>query len=377
MQTFTLSLVKGYYYYYVYDNGKRRRFTTGLKNQKRAYQYCLDLERKGQLIPHKEVPTLTFGEFAMPFYVWGECPITTDKLARGYHCSQTLCNNNKLCLNKNAIPTFGEIRLCDITEDMINDWLLNLKNPREFNGRTYRGIANSTANKQLKIIRDILDVAVKRRLITSNPARGVHKLSDNAKKRGAFSVDEAKELLSNRGYWRSHYAYLASYLAAVTGMRSGEIRALNRDNIKETHIEVEYSFDRTIGQKCTKSDKVRQLPIPSELRREILYWAPNEGFVFSLDGKTPLPQSHFLDGLTQAAIKAGISKQEFEKRNLCFHSWRHFFNTRLIASGVPGEITRAVIGHEDEEMTHRYLHLSASDMEKVAKVQQELITMVG
>ncbi len=376
-KSFTLSLVKGYYYYYCYDGNKRRRFTTGLKNQKKAYQYCLDLERRGKLIPTKEVPTITFGEFAMPFYVWGECPIVTDKLARGYHYSQTLCNNNKLCLNKNAIPTFGEIRLCDITEDMVNDWLLNLKNPREFNGRTYRGIANSTANKQLKLVRDILDVAVKRRLIESNPAKGVHKLSDNAKRRGAFSLDEAKELLGHKGYWRSHYAYLASYLAAVTGMRAGEIRALNRDNIKEDHIEVEFSFDRTIGKKCTKSDKARQIPIPGELRRELLYWAPEHGFVFSLDGDTPLPSSHFLSGLTQAAIKAGITEKEFEKRNLCFHSWRHFFNTRLIASGVSGEITRAVVGHEDEQMTHRYLHLSASDMAKVAKVQQELIIMVG
>jgi len=379
MENFTLTKTKGYWHYYCYDKGKRRRFSTGLKNQKRAYQYCIDLERNGRLIPGKETDLITFEDFAKPFFVWGSCPIVTDKIARGYHYSQTLCISNKLSLNKNIMPTFGNLRLTEISEDMVNSWLLNLKNPRIINGKEYRGLANSTANKQLKLLRDILQIAVNRRILQYNPAKSIHKLYDNAKIRGTFSIDEAKQILGHKEYWKSHYAYLASYLSAVTGMRSGEIRALTRENIKGDHIVVEFSFDRTVGKKCTKSDKKRELPIPPEILRELLYWAPDDdGYIFSLTGgKTPLSAWHLLDGLKKAALAAGISKEKFEKRNLCFHSWRHFFNTRLIASGVQGEITRAIVGHESEDMTERYLHLTASDMEVVARVQDELVKVVG
>ncbi|WP_169310050.1 tyrosine-type recombinase/integrase [Parasphaerochaeta coccoides] len=68
----------------------------------------------------------------------------------------------------------------------------------------------------------------------------------------------------------------------------------------------------------------------------------------------------------------GITEEERQERGLSFHSWRHFFNTRLIASGVQRAVTRAVVGHESEKMTEHYLHLQPSDMETVMKVQGEI-----
>ncbi|MFA6784612.1 MAG: phage integrase SAM-like domain-containing protein [Sphaerochaeta sp.] len=208
MDNFTLTKTKGYWYYYCYYQEKRKRFSTGVKNQKRAYQYCLDLERSRRLIPNKETGQITFGEFAKPFYVWGECPIVSDKISRGYHYSQTLCNSNKLCLNKNIIPTFGDLCLSEITEDMVNIWLLDLKNPRMVDEKKYKGIANSTANKQLKLLRDIFSIAVKRRLIETDPAKNVHKLYDNVNRRGSFTLEEAQQILSHKEYWESHFVLL-------------------------------------------------------------------------------------------------------------------------------------------------------------------------
>ncbi len=42
-----------------------------------------------------------------------------------------------------------------------------------------------------------------------------------------------------------------------------------------------------------------------------------------------------------------------------------------------GEITRAIIGHESEEMTEHYLHLRTGDMEAVMAVQSEIKRVVG
>jgi integrase len=332
------------------------------------------LLKEDALIPGRS-NKLTFGEFAEPFWIWDRCPIVTDKILRGYKFSQTLCRNNLHSMRKNILPTFGDYLLTDITPDMVNRWLLSLIRVRIIKDKKYPPLANSTANKMLRILKDMLDVAVKRELIPSNPAKSVHKLADNYRKRGTFTVEEAKRILENKDVWDNPLAWLGSYLSAMTGMRQGEIRALVKEDVKDSYLVITHSYDRTVGTKSTKADKERQIPIPGKLRDELLRWAPEKGFIFSVDnGVSPVSPDSLLDGLYARLEDLGI---DHEKRNLCFHSWRHFFNTRLIASGVQGEITRAIVGHESEDMTERYLHLTASDMEVVARVQNELVKVVG
>lgn len=177
-------------------------------------------------------------------------------------------------------------------------------------------------------------------------------------------------------YFLLAYSFTSLVIAlAMTGMRLGEIRALRREDIKDGYLEVLHSFDRTVGIKETKAGKVRHVPIPPGLRDDLLHWAPVNGFIFSLDGgQTPVNSDYMIDNLYYRMDDLGM---DYRLRRLCFHSWRHFFNTRLIANGVQGEVTRAIVGHQSEDMTEIYLHLKASDMKMVARVQDELVAVVG
>ena len=56
---------------------------------------------------------------------------------------------------------------------------------------------------------------------------------------------------------------------------------------------------------------------------------------------------------------------DWREEGLSFHSFRHFFNTRLVANGVNGELVRATVGHESSDMTKHYLHLVPSDLNRV------------
>lgn len=372
---YTLTKVNNIWYYLTYDmNGKRRRFSTGQITKSAAHAHCMDLLRNDALIPN-QIKKMTFLDFSEPFWIWETCPIVTDKIERGYRYSQTLCRNNRGSMEKNIIPTFGKYYLSDITPDMVNRWLLGLRHPRKVRGKVYKPLANSTANKMHNMLKDMLEIALRRNLITSNPATGVHKLADNYKVRGCYTVQQARLILSDKDEWNSPLAWLGSYTAALTGMRMGEIRALKREDIKDDHIVIQHSIDRTIGIKSTKTAKTRHVPIPSVLRNELLFWAPENGFIFSLDGgTTPVNPDYLLENLYRRMEDLEI---DYKTKRLTFHSWRHFFNTRLIASGVQGEITRAVVGHESEDMTERYLHLTAGDMHVVSKVQEELVRVVG
>lgn len=43
-------------------------------------------------------------------------------------------------------------------------------------------------------------------------------------------------------------------------------------------------------------------------------------------------------------------KIDYKRLGLSFHSFSHFFNTKLVASGVDGELARGVIGHASVEI---------------------------
>jgi integrase len=251
---------------------------------------------------------------------------------------------------------------------MINSWLLDLP--------TNKKISRSTANKMLAILRIMLDEAVKQNLISSNPATLVKPLIEKANARDAFTKDEAAKLLGDPEHWGNELSYTASLLCACTGLRAGEIRALRVMDIHSDHISVQHSWDEKFGLKSTKSGKARIVPITDKLHKMLMDLAPDrlDGFVFSLNnGESPMSGRVFANSLYRKMREIGITEKERQERGLSFHSWRHFFNTQLVANGISGEITRAVVGHESEDMTNHYLHLKSDDMERVKTIQRGLM----
>lgn len=219
----------------------------------------------------------------------------------------------------------------------------------------------------------MLQEAVRMGMLTQNPAANVKLLHDDQNRRDAFTFDGAKKLLASRKNWKNDMAWLGNYAAAFTRLRLSEIRALTRDDLSPSKIVVTHSYDITIGIKLTKSDKIREIPIPDDIYHNLYRLSPMNGYIFSLTGgESPVNPEYLRNALYVQLEKIGIDEDVRKKRNLTFHSWRHFFNTRLVAGGVQGEITRAVVGHEDEKMTSRYLHLSVSDLEVVSNVQKAI-----
>ena len=66
---------------------------------------------------------------------------------------------------------------------------------------------------------------------------------------------------------------------------------------------------------------------------------------------------NFRDSLQKMLLKIGLSKSEQESRKIDFHSWRHFSNS-MLRGAIPDSLLRQVIGHNSQEMTDRYSHLS-------------------
>ena len=366
---FTLTKVSnGVWYYYAYDEGGRRiRRSTGRRSRKEAEKEVFRRINEGILIQRSDdisvlKKQMTFSEFAEPFWIWDSCPIIRDKLARGGHYSADLCASNRHSMEKHIIPYFGSMALSSLTRRHIDHWILNL--PKD------HGISPSTANKMLSILKQMLRVAVYDGLLMISPAETVKPLIETEKRRGAFTEKEIGKLFSMK--WESSMAYTACFLAAFTGMRLGEIRALRPSRVHEDYILVDSSWSDMGGLKSTKSGKPRVVPITKRIHTMISRLSEgraDDELIFSFNGSVPCEDRKITGPLKEAMAKAGI---DIDGRSLTFHSFRHFFNTQIVAAGISGEIVRNVVGHESEDMTDRYLHLGSAELEAVRDVQLDL-----
>lgn len=349
----------GYYYYYVYRWHKRIFRSTGEKVKSRAIEFVLKRIREEDLLGEKEyIRPKTLEEFCRPFFIWDTCPIVQDKLLRGGHYSKTLCDTNRRRIDKYIIPALGKKLLPELTTAHVKTFQRGLINSGQ--------IKAGTANAIFSILKQILNEAVEQALIQKNPCSGVGRVYGVKEDRGCYTLQQVKDLFALT--WEDDMVKLACRLAAVTGMRSGEIRALTKDRIREDYIVCDRSYSDKEGLKSTKSRKTRIIPIPEDIRRELLAIPRAGEFIFSYDnGVNPCSKYVFIDKLHDKLSELGI---DWREEKLGFHSFRHFFNTQLISGNVNLEKVQSVVGHSSIKMTENYLHLAAEDMGEVRRVQE-------
>ena len=366
----------GYWYYYVYRWGRKVRRSTGEKRRQRALEIVLQRRDRGDLLNEQAHSAhTTFKEFSDPFWVWETCPVIRDKIERGGHFSKALAKTNRQNTEKYLLPSFGSCVLEEISPSMVKTWLRGV--PSRFS------VKPQTANKQLTMLRQILDVAVEEQLIKTNPARSVKPLIPKKGNRGCFTPEQVKALFKDP--WTNRYIELMCRLASVTGMRLGEIRGLCFDQVKKDHIVLDRSWAKNEGLKTTKSGRPRIVPIPIDISKALKALPHMGDIIFTLNGEKPLDGTSVRYALQKRMDELNGRKPDKEKGTtglmfdylnkkepLTFHSFRHFMNSRLLAAGIQGETIRAMIGHEDESMTDLYAHLSSEDCDRIRVIQEAI-----
>ena len=351
---------KGIWYYYVYKYGKRYRRSTGERNKQRAQAEILRRRDRGDLLNTERHTRYTvFAEFSVPFWTWETCPVIRDKIDRGGHFSVQLALTYKQNTAKYLIPAFGRKILPEITPAMIKIWLRGI--PEKY------GVTPQTANKQLTMLRQMLDVAVEEQIIRFNPARSVKPLIPCENPRGCFTLEQVRAIFSE--HWPNRYIEAMCRLAALTGMRMGEVRGLCFDQVMDDHIELNRAWAKFEGLKTPKSGKSRKVPIPKFMVDELRSFIRQGDLIFTLDGEKPIDNTSVLYALNKRMEACGI---DYKTERLTYHSFRHFMNTRLVAAGMQGEMIRAVIGHASSRMTDRYNHLQPVDMDRVKVIQEAI-----
>jgi integrase len=355
-------------YYQLYDEDGNRicGHSTGMTTKSAAREYCHALMRMGKLLPEQQAKVPTFSEYAKDWWDFDTCAylkrkVSRRKMSRGY------AETAKLRMNKHIIPYFGKMRLDKITSVEVEDWLTSFSE---------KGLKNISANGYLIVLRVMLEEATRRRIIKMNPCREVEKLMEEKRNIEILTPDEVRKLFpADWGdVWDNYLLYLFNKLAACTGMRIGEILGLRGDCVFDSYIKVCGQYGRH-GFGDTKTHKERDIPIPPFILSELqkLLDLNGVGYMFSENGgKSPIGRRRVLQTLYAAFENIGINCNERKRRNITFHSWRHFFNTTLRMANIADSKVQSVTGHSSQAMTERYTHFNNVEFTEVRQVQEDL-----
>lgn len=363
---------KKVYYYQTYDQkGKRTNpRSTGQTTKAAALHYIQNLIKNDLLIPNKRI---RLSEFIKDWWIWERCPYVRRQIARGKVIGRRYVDQQYKLLKKHILPYFGERYLDSIESIEIEKWMFHL--------RDSIGLSSKTVNYCFTNLGLIFKEAKRSGIVTFYPLEKVQRLAHTPEKRGILQDREILKLFSNIALytiWQRNYRHLVlNQLAALTGLRMGELQALNINDVHPGYIHVEFSWDRKYGLKSTKTDESRDIPICNNLYNKLIEVSPKEGFVFSSDnGQTPVHNRTITKVFYRALENIGISNDARKKRGLVFHSWRHYFNSVGRSYMSDGKL-RMLTGHNTPEMTEKYSHQRKEDFPEIIEMQKRILKLTG
>ncbi len=278
------------------------------------------------------------------------------RIARGYDIKQRNCKEKLGIVKRYWAKYFDADRTVQsLTSRELDDFLMYL--------RIEKNLSADTVNKTMTAGNMAFEFLIKEGLITSNPLTSVERFKVNAKKRGIPTETEMKKLMELNWDWPDSVNKLAFKVAALFGLRAGEISGLQVCDIDANAdlLYIRHSWNDTDKLKDTKNGDDRIIPIEHGVALELLMNArrnpdySDTSFVFwspKVAGQ-PMWPSSFEDDFYIAMQKIGISEEQRKERNIVFHSLRHYCATQ-IAQRASLEIAMKILGHRTEEMTRLY-----------------------
>lgn len=275
---------------------------------------------------------------------------------RGFDIKQRNCKEKLGIVHRYWATYFDADRTVQsLTSRELDEFLLSL--------RRDRGLSADTVNKTMTAGNMAFEFLIKEGRLEKNPLSGVERFRVQSRKRGIPTETEMKQLMDLDWNWTDSVYKLAFKVAALFGLRAGEISGLQVCDVDAVGdlLYIRHSWNDTDKLKDTKNGDDRTIPIEHGVALELLANArrnpsySDTSFVFwsSKINNQPIWPSSFEDDFYIAMRKIGISEEQRKERNIVFHSLRHYCATQ-IAQRASLEIAMKILGHKTEEMTRLY-----------------------
>lgn len=347
-----------------------KKYITSGVTPSEAQRFLDLLQEQGYMSPRavvaNESPLLS--DFLSSFWDYETSPYVREEMFHNRAISKRTCYDRRLAIRKYWEPFFSTLRLNEVTK----------KDLRDLSRAVGEKVKPQTANHVMNAGTIALRWAFENDLTETDPTVGLKKFTVRPEKRGILNEDEARALFHLS--WSDERSFVANLLAMTSGMRSGEIAALRVSDLADDVVRVERSWGEQNGFKLPKNGEPRFAPLLPPVREQLVRMAQKNphgcsesSLVFwsTREPDRPVAPRQFAADLKRSliALKLGLSSvnairetqpdvvQEaaayWESRNVVFHSWRHYYTTRM-ATRIEKHKAMIATGHKSSAVFEAY-----------------------
>ena len=260
-------------------------------------------------------------------------------------------------------PVLGDLRLQDLHRSHLESYYVRLANG---------SVKSGTVKNVHAVLRKALADAVSRSLLTSNPAVDAFKIRVQREEMSVWTEEELRFFL---GHVRSHRVGPLMRIAAMTGMRRGEILGLKWRDVDATAGVIHVNRALTRGSTGPvlvepKTSRARRaIELDNETAGQLGAWKPAQleealqfgraswnqnnknGLIFTRSDGSPSDPDTVSHLFTKLCIGAGVPV-------IRFHDLRHTHATLLLKDNTPLHVVSRRLGHSSAAFTaDRYSHV--------------------
>jgi len=341
--------------YYIDGKPKREYFGRGLEGEKGAKERDAELKTQGEIRNYthhtSEMSGITFETLAMEYL----------KVKAAGDLATSTINAMTYKLISIILPELGHLQAAGITHKRLDTYVENrLSTPRTVTKGTVKKpihktlkkqdgsikyVSRSTVHRELCDIQAILNWAVTRRYLLSNPVRGHKKpKKDNAILKPP-TVQETQTILKES----APHLIRALQISFFTGLRPGA-----EELFRLTWNDVDFKAATVFIVSAKKNGlPFRTVPVHPELLRNMKIWAKEDQInktkhLITFKGQ---PIKSIKSAYTAAKRRAGIT------RRIRMYDFRHAAITNMLADGADLKSVSQIAGHSRTDTTTKiYQH---------------------
>lgn len=327
----------------------------------------------------------SFGEFLVRFWDFEKSPYVKEKQIVGQSIHLRYVRTMQQRAKAYWLPLFGNRPLGSITREDIKKamWTFATKKQKVRTRKkdalgnwiyVYKNISAETVNQVVRSATCALKWAYHNGLTKNDCFSGLIYCHVVPEKRKILSMRQAKRVFAYD--WKNKTYMLANLTAMFTGMRIGEVQALQIQDIGKDRIYIRHNWARFDGLKTPKNGDRREIKIPKMLREMLLeqayrnpYGTEKNDFVFwGYCRSVPCGARHFNEALHEVTKQIGVK----DWKKITFHGWRHFFTANM-ADHVDERKLQLATGHKTLEILEHYAsHESEKTLKELGTVAEKL-----
>lgn len=277
-----------------------------------------------------------------------------DWMATKVHRKPTTIAGYESLLKVHILPTWGDVPLNRMRHVELQQWIARMN---------AEGLSASRVRQASGLVHQVMDAAVRSKLIVGNPCVGLDlpRLPDPG--RTFLTHDQVLAVANECGEYRTLVLVLA-----YTGLRWGEATSLTMADVDvlRRRIQVSRSVSQVSGAQHVgppKGHRVRQVAVPAfiDLAGAVAGKRPAD-LVFADTQGGYLRGSNFLRRVWYPAlVQAGVPR-------ITVHELRHTAASLAIAAGADVKVVQHMLGHASGAMTlDVYGHLLDDRLDAVAE----------